>query len=320
MTQPRKHHYLPQFYLRGFSGNGKQIFQIEKSEARGYLCAIRDAAAIRDYHELDYEDAEDPHALEKRLSEIESQLAEALADVIASGIVGNISHARLIEFVSLMRVRVPAFKQYIEESLRQFVRSTGKILERKGKFPPPPQGLESIFARDGVTISISNWKCLEYMFGLASDQDILRMLAAMTPSILRAPKGNNLLTCDQPVAVFHPEADPADPYGIGLADPRTQLSLPLSSQVLLLLTWDKDAVRERLLQPDEVNEFNRRTTVMAEALVFAPEASESAIQTVAQNKHCSAGIALRVLDSGDSALHMSTFRPVMPAEKYRANA
>jgi hypothetical protein len=318
MAEPRKHHYLPQFYLRGFSGNGKQIFQIEKREARGYLCSIRDAAAIRDYHNLDHDDAEDPYALEKRLSDIEDQLAKALAEVIRSGIVSDISHARLVEFVSLMRVRVPAFKQHIEESLRQVVRSTGKILELKGKLPPPPKGLVNTFAGDGITISISNWKCLEYMFGLASDKEILRLLASMTPSILRAPQGKVLLTCDQPVAVFNPEADPANAYGIGLAHPRTQISFPLSSGVLLLLTWDQDAVRERLLLPDEVNEFNRRSAVMAEALLFAPKQSEAAIEVVAQNKHCSAGIALQVLNTGDSALHMSTFRPVMPAERYQA--
>jgi hypothetical protein len=206
----------PAFYLRGFSGNGKQIFRIEKAKARGCLCSINDAAAIRDYHELDYENAEDPHALEKRLADIEGQLAAALAQIIGSGIKSDVAHARLVEFVSLMRVRVPAFKQYIEETLRQLVRSTGKIMECKGKLPPTPKGLENIFTRDGVSISISNWKCLEFMFGLASDQEILRLFASMTPSVLHAPEGTALSTCDQPVAVFHPDADPSTPYGTGL--------------------------------------------------------------------------------------------------------
>ena len=281
MAQPRKHHYLPQFYLRGFSPNGRSIFQIEKTPSRGYLCSIRDAAAIRDYHELDYSDAEDPHVIEKRLAEIEGQFSRTLTDVVQSGITSTEVHVGLIEFVALMKFRVPAFKTYIEESLRQSVRSVGMIMERKGALPPIPKGFEGMLRMDRAKISISNWKCLEFMFELATDPRLLRLLLAMRPSILRAKDRESLLTCDQPVALFHPEASARDPYGTGLADPRTELSLPLTSQVLLRLTWDKRSREDRALTAAEVREFNRRTVVMAHGLVFAPNASETTVAFVA---------------------------------------
>ncbi len=136
MSKPRKHHYLPQFYLRGFSNDGKSVCQIEKDSSRSYMCSIRDTAAIRDYHELDGPDYEDANALEKGLAEIEGQLAVAVAHAIEAGIATSKTHARLVEFVSLMRVRVPAFKAHIERSVGEVVRSTGLIMERSRKLPP----------------------------------------------------------------------------------------------------------------------------------------------------------------------------------------
>ena len=280
------------------------------------MCSIRDAAATRDYHELDYSDAEDPHAVEKRLAEIEGYLSRTLTDVVQSGITSAEVHARLIELVALMQFRVPAFKAYIEESLHQVVRSFGKIMERKGALPPIPKGFEDILRMDRIDISISNWKCLEYMFGLAADPDVLGLLLAMTPSILRAQDGEFLLTCDQPVSIFHPEASVRDPYGKGVADPRSELSFPLTSQVLLRLTWDKRDPKDRALTAAEVTEFNRRTVVMADALVFASDSSEAAVAFVAQHRHCSAGPELQVIEAGDSHLHMTRFRPVMLADRY----
>jgi hypothetical protein len=153
MSEPRKHHYLPQFYLRGFPANGQSVLQIEKQTLRKYMCSIKDAAAIRDYHELDDPSYEDTNALEKSLAAIESDLATAIRRAVAVGIATAEVHTRLVEFVSLMRVRVPAFKAHIEEFLRQTVRSTGLIMERDGKLPRPPKRLEEVLSMEKLSIS-----------------------------------------------------------------------------------------------------------------------------------------------------------------------
>jgi len=317
MPEPRKHHYLPQFYLRGFSTDGKRIYQIEKRTSHGYTCSIRDAAAIRDYHELDDPSCEDPNAVEKRLAEMETQLAAALVRVLRRGLETPDDHASVVQLVALLRVRIPAFKTHIDAFLQQMVRSVGLIMGRKGQLPPAPKGLEDVLRVENLSISIANWKCLEFMFKLAADRRILALLGAMTPLVLRAPERAVFLTCDQPVAVYHPEASPTDAYGSGgLADPVTEVSVPLSSRVLLLLSRATDPPATRVATFEEVVEFNRRTVIMADSLVFAPEASESAVETVARYAHCGAGIALDFLDAGTDAVHLARFRPVMRADRY----
>ncbi len=167
-----------------------------------------------------------------------------------------------------------------------------------------------------VSVSISNWKCLEFMFHLASDEEILNVILSMRASILRPANDATFLSCDQPVAVYHPTAAPTDAYGIGLRDPSVEVSLALSTKALLHLTWRESTEAERLLTNEEVAEFNRRTAVMAESLLFAPEASDWAVELVRKYRHCSAGIVLSVLDASHEAFHLSRFRPVMAPGQY----
>ncbi len=316
MSEPRKHHYLPQFYLRVFSANGRSIYQIEKHGGRAYVSAIRDTAAIRDYHELDSPGFEDPNAVEKRLAQVEAQLAEGLAHVLQDGIATPETHARLIQLVALLRVRVPAFKAHIDASMRNVVRSVELMMERKGQLPPAPKGFEDVLRMEDLEITISNWKCLEFMFKIAADPHLFNLLAAMRPTVLRAPPGALFLTCDQPVAVFHPTASPTDAYGVGLTDPATEVSVPLSCRVLLFLSWTTEPAADRDATMDEVVEFNRRTVIMADSLVFASEPSQWPVETVARYSHCSAGMALDLLDAGDELFHLARFRPVMRQDCY----
>jgi hypothetical protein len=316
MAEPRKHHYLPQFYLRGFSANGRSIYQVEKRGGRAYVSSIRDTAAIRDYHELDYPGVEDSNAVEKRLAQVENHLAEGLAAAIQSGIATPQAHRNLIEFVALLRVRAPAFKASIEAFLQNAVRSVGLILERKGELPPVPKGLEEVLRMENLSITISNWKILEFMFRIAADPQLFDILADMKTTLLRAPEGTLFLTCDQPVAVYHPTAGPTDAYGIGLADPATEVSVPLSSRSLLFLSWAAELEIDRDATVDEVVEFNRRSVIMADSLVFAPEASQWAVETTASYGHCSAGVELDVLDAEGGTLHLARFRPVMRLDRY----
>ena len=316
MCEPRKHHYLPQFYLRGFSANGKNLRQIEKQTLRSYTCAIKDAAAIRDYHELDAPDFSDANALEKELSKVEGVLSVAVRQAITDGITTEEVHAKLAMFVAQMRLRVPAFKSQVEEQLRGIVRSSGLIMERKGKLPSVPKGLESALSMENLRIDISNWKCLELIFGLAEDKEIIGILSSMQPSILRAPEGKFFLTGDQPVSLFHPTATPHDAYGVGLADPLVEVSIPLSAKTLLLLTWDRQFLPDQVIEEEDVNEFNRRTVVIAESLVFASGDFGWAMELVTELKDSSAGWDTSFLDVGDSFFHVGRFKPVLNSQHY----
>ncbi len=318
MNTPRKHHYLPKFYLKEFSSNDRNLMQIDKATGHTAICAINDLATIRDYHRLDADDFDDPYELERSLSSVEGELAKATRRVLERGIEDLTDKARLVELVSMLRVRIPAVKAIIEENHRQFVRSGTVILERFEKFPRPPLGLEDVPRMDKLDIEISNWICLKHMFKLAADGKILRLLLSMTPSVIRAPEGEFFLTGDQPVAVYSPSAKLTRSEGVALTESDVEISLPLSHNTLIRLDWKPANPESVYAKPEEVSEFNRRTVIMASNYVFAPHTNAvEASELVQCYQHFSAGMQpLQTLDVGLSLIHKQFFRPVVSRDQY----
>lgn len=317
MPQPRKHHYLPQFYLRHFSHNGEQIYQIEKQSGRSFQANITNAGAIRDYHRLDHDGTDDQFELEKNLSKIEDVLSNALDRVLADRMLTGETKGGLIQLLSLLRMRVPAVKERIDEHLQQVVRSTGLMLERNGQFPPPPKGFEAALSMENLGIEIKNWAILEYMFQIAFDRDILELLSKMDATIIQAGDRQHFVTSDQPVAMYNPRATSRDAYGVGIVDTDTELSLPLSRKALLLLSWKQSEEGWRTAAAGEVEEFNRRSVIMASDYVFASDIDDSVEGLVRSNADNAAGIQPpEVLDLSQGAIHLMRVKAVMPRENY----
>jgi len=276
------------------------------------LCSPRAPAAIRDFHSLDYKGCPNPLELEERLSTFESRWATTVADVIRGEPLRGPLRESLFEFVGVMRMRVPPAKEFIEKFESSVLRSVAKRLEREGKAPKLPHPFEDVSIVDHVTFHIANWKLLQSMFDLGLDPEHVRQLSAMTPTLLRTPAGSAFLTCDQPVALYRPRADLDAAYGIGPAVLGAELSLPLSSQVTLLLSHDAQARASRDLTVAEVHEFNRRTVIMAGAYVFAGERSEEAAALVARYGAQTAGASLDVAETKSGSYFLLRWRPVMP--------
>jgi hypothetical protein len=312
MPQPRKHHYLPQFYLRGFSFDRRSLFQIEKATSIHYGCQIKDIAAVRDFHELDGVGIADPYALEKHLAKLEGEQATHLTDVLVDGIHDAMLRANLIQLLAVLRMRVPAVKSHIEKSYASTVRATGKALERLGRLPKPPPGYEDALRVDNLQFSTTNWKCLEVMFRMAANEKVLDILYRMRATLYRAPFGTSFLTSDQPVALYHPNLAKS-PYGVGPATPGIEISLPLSSRALLKLEHEGGSDIECLATSEEVAEFNRRTIVMAQDYIFVGEDVERMALLVRSHSRVFAGFAHDDIDMGREFLQIQRFRPVGPA-------
>jgi hypothetical protein len=59
---PRKPHYVPQFYLRGFSDDKKQLLVTDRPTEKVFRTNPTNVAAQRDFNTIE---GEDPHAVEK---------------------------------------------------------------------------------------------------------------------------------------------------------------------------------------------------------------------------------------------------------------
>lgn len=312
VKEPRKHHFLPQFYLRGFSIDRCGIFQIEKSTGRHYGCQIKDVAAIRDYHELDGEETDDPYLFEKKLAKLEAQQAKHLQGVLDEGVSLEYQRLSLLELLAIMRMRVPAVKEHIDRSYGSTVRATALALQRSGRLPKPPKGLEEKLCVENLDIRVLNWKCLEVMFKMGTSETVLQILARMRATLYRAPFGSRFITSDQPVSLYHPTLWKS-PYGAGPGTLGVEVGFPLSSRVFLMLDHIALPHSERLATCAEVEEFNRRTVVMAQEYIYTGETPQSAVTLAQKSSGVFAGFRHHNLDAGQEFLQVHRFIPVGPA-------
>ena len=311
MPQPRKQHYLPQFYLRGFSVDGRGIYQIEKATGKFYGCQIKDAAAVKDFHVLDYEGVEDPHALEKRLADLEWEFSKQVNALLNDGLENQEARKCTLQLLSVMRFRVPAFKEHIEASYPSSFRKIAEWMERDGKLPKPPAGFEEKLKVENITIGVLNWKSMELIFQLAGREDILSILYGMRATLYSAPPGMVFVTSDQPVAVFHPLAKES-PYGMGLNVPGIQITLALSSGKLLKLDHSSAKHEEKVALAVEVQEFNRRTVAMATRFIFAQSPSQGILELCKEVSGIRAGFVFDDLNDGNGFVQIQRFIALGP--------
>ncbi|MFP8780315.1 DUF4238 domain-containing protein [Hydrogenophaga sp. RWCD_12] len=312
-SEPRKHHFLPQFYLRGFSVDRRGIFQIEKSTGRHYGCQIKDIAAIRDFHELDGAETGDPYLFEKKLAELEGLQAEHLQSVLVEGVASEQQRSNLVGLLAIMRMRVPAVKEHIERSYVSTVRATALALERSGRLPKLPKGLEIALSLENLDIKVLNWKCLDVMFRMGSSERVLQILSRMRITLYRAPFGNRFITSDQPVALYHPTLWKGD-HGVGPGTLGVEVSFPLSSRVLVVLDHSAKPHSERVATCAEVDEFNRRTVVMAQQYIYTGETPQAVVLLAQRGSGVFAGFRHEDFDAGKEFMQVHRFIPVGPAE------
>jgi Protein of unknown function (DUF4238) len=315
MSTPRKHHYLPQFYLEGFKieperGKEPHIWQIEKSANQAYSSpAIKDTGCIRDYHSVDFKNEKRDHkTIENLLSKIEAKQAELVRTIRKTKRVDASQVEPLSAFISLMRYRVPAFAAYIEKSLRSVVLDTFKMMYRGGGFRPPPSQLRKIFD-DSLHISISNWKILGRMFEVGLGPESVGLLAEYNYHIYSAENASFFITSDNPVALYHANYDEIRPYGVGLAMKGVEVTIPLSSNTLIRAGRELNPGTS-VATVEEVEEFNRRTIVMSERYIFASVLSTELRRRIGGLKDVRAGFAFDNLFYGDGSVHVSRFIPV----------
>ncbi len=320
MSTPRKHHYLPQFYLEGFkiepqTGKKAHIWQIEKNgNQKHYSPSIEDTGCIRDYHSLDYDDQERDHStIEKALSNIEGEQATLLKSITESKKFETSQVAELAQFISLMRYRVPSFAKHIETSLRSVVSDSFKIMYQSGAFGTPPDKLRKQIEDKGIdkaiVFSISNWKVLSHMLDVGLSSESISLLSQFNYQIYDAGDRNTFITCDNPVALFHPDYESIKPYGVGLATKDVEITFPLNSNILLRAGINLEPGNFQA-STEQVTEFNRRAVIMSESYVFTSKVFPEIKEMLGMYREIYAGFTFDNLFYGNGSAQISRFIPV----------
>jgi Protein of unknown function (DUF4238) len=119
----RKHHYVPQFYLRGFVGEKQMLLVFDRDTEQPYRSKPHGVAAQRDFNRVEVEGM-DANAVEKLLSEFEGETAPHLDKVIANqSIADEKNKAAIVNLMAAMTMRNPKRRVAVGKIIENFTRS-----------------------------------------------------------------------------------------------------------------------------------------------------------------------------------------------------
>lgn len=122
MSRPKKLHYVPKIHLKGFVREEKspQVFVFDKRLGKSFVSHIDDAACKQNFYTQNVVGKGDPFAAEKFFSTVETTGSLALNHVRQHrSIPEGELFQRLLEFMALASVRVPAAIEAFDRPLTQ---------------------------------------------------------------------------------------------------------------------------------------------------------------------------------------------------------
>ncbi len=260
--EPRKHHYVPQFYLAGFtksdSKDGK-LYVLDKEKRKTWTSTPKGTAHKRDFHAVEATPGGDPMAVEKALSQVEGQWSAALASVIdQKALPEGDSFGDLMMFVAFMAVRVPRIRgtitDFIDE-VRQKQEFARKWAEQQGHRVQEANGHE-------FEVFDKTWHV----------QQMVQMAASLAPLLsqrkwclwIANESAPDLICSDSPVAPTWAVPMPG-PMSPAFGTPNTIVSVSLNRRIALVSMIEEE-LPATSLDRNGVAAVNSMTTMYANQL------------------------------------------------------
>lgn len=279
----KRHHYVPITYLNGFTDTQGRLQVYRSDEVSEPLSISPSNIAFQNYYysQPSPSGGRDDHLLEDLFSaEVETHWPAA-REAARNDALTPEAWSRLYLMLASLRARVPATREMIESYLAATVRATADRLDREGRLPPMPPGLEDVWSK--IDVAIDPHQSLHAIPQLLQSVNLVQ--DAVGFEVLHNRTSRPFITSDNPVAWFDPRVPEylRRPYKLDRADLRAEMIFPIDSWTLLRGT---NALRRRqggrptsrLITDDAVvRRLNRTTAQYAYRLIFAQDRSSDRV-------------------------------------------
>jgi hypothetical protein len=282
----RSHHYVPEFYLAGFTRAGTRddfLFVRDRIEEKGWRQRPRELACERDYYRVEVEGVA-PDAVEKALGEFETQAADAIRRIReARELVAGEDFDTLLNFVAIQAARVPQFREMFERNKIHFTKFHLRMVlghpeafahfaeerRREGRELPPDMTREKLieFLEDEsrYTVEIPREASIKNMVEMA--EHLLPVLAARRWMLMVSEDEEADFICsDRPVILIPTRAD--GPRFLGFGQTHTEVLMPLDRRTALVGHFG-DGTGTKGVDRICVGLFNQRMVDYSERFIYS---------------------------------------------------
>lgn len=283
----RRHHFLPQGYLAGFTNSGRKdgtLHVLDLKARRSFRTSPLNVAVEKDFKRVDI-DGKPPDFIESALAQIEDRAIQAIRRVTESGeFPSDSDHNLILNLLSLVLAQNPKSRRSLnrtrtraaDEKLKWLVASPANwkhhlSLARKAgielKGDLSYERARQFVKERRYIIDFDNEGTLREEF--RAQDELLTVLGKRTWTILLAPKdGPNFITSDYPFSLVMEHGHHGHPTF--LTD-NTELFFPLSKQVGLIGVFGT-ALRPVVNAPTKVVAImNTRVLRQADQRLFLSE-------------------------------------------------
>jgi hypothetical protein len=261
-SEARHHHYVPQFYLKGFArpGGGKfpQVSVIDLERKTEYDTSIRNVGAERDFNRVEGEGIQ-PDAVETAYSKLEVDFGKAIDRIDKSLAFDGEDRAWVLNLIALLAVRNPAMRANWADFQSQIMKITmGMTLETKERFDSITTKMRAAGQDVNESVTYEEVKEFfdrgEYDIEIANEHHIrMEMVGAgaILPTLVDRrwlmlvadEQSGPFITSNHPVTLIYKKPDTVPAMyrmspGHGL--PGTQLVFPLNMRLALIGEFEGD--------------------------------------------------------------------------------
>lgn len=230
-NQPTKQHYVPQCYLREFADSSTPsnkepfIWIFNKKGNNKRRDKIKNVLTSNDLYTLKIQGKKN-YSIEETLANLEGKYAEIFRTKIKNRLpLNEEEHIILCAFVSVMLQRTLRHKDSLDRFYNELIEHAEAIEQANNLEPKESERLKK-FKRDTHKLGVVQLL-----------PDITELLIKMSVAFLCAEGGARFLTSDDPCNLFNPDLQWQKFYGPGLAQSNVQVTLPLSPDIMLCMSW-----------------------------------------------------------------------------------
>jgi hypothetical protein len=291
----RRHHFVPQFYLKGFTVERKkkrQITVFDAKERKVFTTAIDNVAHDRDFNRVEI-DGLAPDAFENALAGFETEISAALNQIITTqSIAAEADRIALINLICALALRNPRLRETIREFHERVAKKMLSVMlatperwaaqvkktREAGYLQDVPQVAElsyeqmKKFAREAnFTISLAREHHIK--LELETFNKMLPILLERKWLLLRAPHDSGgFITSDHPVVLTW--SDPAmrsgRAPGFGLTG--TEVFFPVSTRLAVVGAFELQPATIDI-HPNAVASLNGAQVAYAQRQVYARDSN-----------------------------------------------
>jgi Protein of unknown function (DUF4238) len=241
---PKRHHYIPEVYLKRFSGeDGKVVCLHTDFPVRTTRQVPKELGHHKYYYSQPLPHGLKNDTLETVFSITENKFERVMGKIVRHRALSDDDFSDLVEFILLMRVRVPAMRESVELFLGEVVRETGRSLEMRGLIDTHPTLGNQIW--DSMQITVDPHRSIHAMIPLINGMG--RLIDSLGFVIARNKSNVRFVTSDNPVIYFDP-TETERPY-IQATSNDIVLVFPLSADFAL---YGASCLRDEFLDRDSI--------------------------------------------------------------------